>query len=73
MVFALVERGGNVRSMYLDHRNVRTAIRSHLDRYLAEFDCRTNTRAKLGINDAQRTGIAVAGAAGKRLMYKTAH
>jgi transposase-like protein len=30
MVFALVERGGNVRSMYLDHRNVRSAIRSHL-------------------------------------------
>src|ERR1700688_2654228 len=25
MVFALVERGGNVRSMYLDHRNVRMA------------------------------------------------
>lgn len=140
MVFALVERGGNVRSMYLDHRNVRTAIRSHLheesrlftdgsktyfsvmpnksqhesvdhskfewsrgevhtntlegffsifkrglvgvyqhmdkkhlDRYLAEFDFRMNTRAKLGINDAQRTGIAVTGAAGKRLTYKTAH
>jgi transposase-like protein len=45
----------------------------HLDRYLAEFDFRRNTRAKLGINDAQRTGMAVAGARGKRLMYKTAH
>jgi transposase-like protein len=31
MVFALVERGGNVRSMYLDHRNVRSAIYKHLD------------------------------------------
>jgi hypothetical protein len=30
MVFALVERGGNVRSMYLDHRNVRSAIYKHL-------------------------------------------
>jgi transposase-like protein len=28
-VFALVERGGNVRSMYLDHRNVRTAVCKH--------------------------------------------
>jgi transposase-like protein len=138
MVFSLVERGGNIRSMYLDHRNVRGAIRQHLhedsnlftdgsktyfsvmpnksqhhsvdhskfewsrgdvhtntlegffsifkrglvgvyqhmdkkhlDRYLAEFDFRMNTRAKLGINDTQRTGIAVAGAAGKRLTYKT--
>ena len=26
----------------------------HFDRYLAEFDFRQNTRAKLGINDAQR-------------------
>lgn len=30
MVFALVERGGNVRSMYLDHRNVRSAVYKHL-------------------------------------------
>jgi transposase-like protein len=30
MVFALVERGGNIRSMYLDHRNVRSAIYKHL-------------------------------------------
>jgi hypothetical protein len=29
----------------------------HLDRYLAEFDFRMNTREKLGINDAQRTGL----------------
>jgi len=32
MVFALVERGGNIRSMYLDHRNVRRALGKHLDR-----------------------------------------
>jgi len=133
-VFALVERGGNVRSMYLDDKNVRGALvkhldersrlvtdgsnvykgqmvnhesvdhskyewkrddvhtntlegffsifkrglvgvyqymdKAHLDRYLAEFDFRMNTREKLGINDVQRMGIAVAGAKGKRLTYK---
>jgi transposase-like protein len=47
--------------------------KKHLNRYLSEFDFRQNTRAKLGISDAQRTGIAVAGARGKRLTYKTAH
>jgi transposase-like protein len=139
-VFALVERGGNIRSMYLDHRNVRSAIRTHLDptsrlvtdgsktyfsvmpnksqhesvdhskfewargdihtntlegffsifkrglvgvyqhmdkkhlnRYLAEFDFRMNTRVKLGIDDSQRTGMAVAGARGKRLTYRNAN
>jgi transposase-like protein len=133
-VFSLVERGGNVRSMYLDDKNVRGALakhlhddsrlvtdganvykgqvinhesvdhskfewkrgdvhtntlegffsifkrglvgtyqhmdKAHLDRYLAEFDFRMNTRAKLDINDVQRTAIAVQGAKGKRLTYK---
>jgi transposase-like protein len=136
-VFSLVERGGNIRSMYLYDKNIRSALqkhlhedsrlvtdgsqsykflgykhesvdhskyewargdvhtntlegffsifkrglvgvfqhidKKHLDRYLAEFDFRMNTRAKLGINDMQRTGIAVAGAAGKRLTYETTH
>jgi transposase-like protein len=139
-VLSLVERGGNIRSMYVDDRNVRGALsehldersrlvtdgstvyktvmpsadqhesvdhskfewargdvhtntlegffsifkrglvgvyqhmsKKHLDRYLAEFDFRMNTRAKLGINDAQRTGIAVAGARGKRLQYTRAN
>jgi hypothetical protein len=139
-VFSLVQRGGNIRSMYLDDKNIRGAIdehlhsgsrlvtdgatiyktvmpfksqhesvdhskyewargdvhtntlegffsifkrglvgvyqhmdKKHLDRYLAEFDFRMNTRAKLGIDDAQRAKIAVQGASGKRLMYKTAH
>ena len=136
-VLSLVERGGDIRSMYLDDKNVRRALvrhldersrlvtdgstvyrgqsethesvdhskfewargdvhtntlegffsifkrglvgvyqhmdNKHLDRYLAEFDVRMNTRAKLGISDAQRTGMAVAGARGKRLQYKTAH
>lgn len=136
-VFALVERGGDIRSMYLDDKNIRGALvkhlhddsrlvtdgaqtykfqvmnhesvdhskfewvrgdvhtntlegffsifkrglvgvyqhmdNKHLDRYLAEFDFRMNTRAKLGINDMQRTSIALQGVRGKRLMYKTAH
>jgi transposase-like protein len=140
MVFALVERGGNVRSMYLDHRNVRSAVykhlhdasrlvtdgsnvyrfimpskeqhesvdhskfewargdvhtntlegyfsifkrglvgiyqhmdKRHLHRYLSEFDFRMNTRAKLGINDVQRSEIALQGFKGKRLTYETTH
>jgi hypothetical protein len=39
----------------------------HLDRYLAEFDFRQNTRAKLGINDKERAAIAIRSARGKRL------
>jgi transposase-like protein len=136
-VFSLVERGGNIRSMYLDEKNIRDALskhlhedsrlvtdgstsykgqvlkhesvdhskyewargdvhtntlegffsifkrglvgvyqhmdKKHLDRYLAEFDFRMNTRAKFGINDVQRTGIAIEGFAGKRLTYQTTH
>jgi hypothetical protein len=45
----------------------------HFDRYLAEFDFRQNTRAKLGINDVQREAIAVQGAKGKRLTYQTTY
>lgn len=44
----------------------------HLDRYLAEFDFRQNTRAKLGIDDATRADIALKGIAGKRLTYRRA-
>jgi transposase-like protein len=43
----------------------------HLDRYLAEFDFRQNTRVALGINDEQRADVALKGAAGKRLTYQT--
>jgi transposase-like protein len=43
----------------------------HLDRYLAEFDFRQNTRAKLGIDDVSRADIALQGAKGKRLTYRT--
>jgi transposase-like protein len=45
----------------------------HFDRYLAEFDFRQNTRAKLGINDEQRTALAVQAGKGKRLTYQTTH
>lgn len=135
-VLSLVERGGRIRSTYLDHKNVREALKEHLhwdthlmtdrakmymlqtekhsavdhsryewangdahintlegffsifkrglvgvyqhmdkrhlDRYLAEFDFRMNTRAKLGFTDEDRTAIAVKGAIGKRLTYETA-
>jgi transposase-like protein len=136
-VLSLVERGGEIRSMVLDHRNVRAALYEHLDfesrlvtdgaqayknmlpvgqhesvdhskyewvrgdvhtntlegffsifkrgligvyqhmdekhidRYLAEFDFRQNNRAKLGINDIERSQIALRGAKGKRLTYQT--
>jgi transposase-like protein len=136
IVLSLVERGGNIRSVYLDHKTVRSALRKnmdwnsrlvtdgaqhyvkvlphgqhesvdhskgeyvrgdvhtntlegffslfkrglvgtyqhidekHLNRYLAEFDFRQNTRAKLGIDDATRTAIAVKGCEGKRLTYR---
>lgn len=43
----------------------------HFDRYLAEFDFRQNTRAKLGINDTERADIALCGVKGKRLTYQT--
>ena len=135
VVMTLVERGGNIRSTFLDHRSVMSVVRQnvhhesrlvtdqaahyrhppvakhetvdhskfewtrgdvstnelegffsvlkrglvgiyqhvdkkHLDRYLAEFDFRQNTRAKLGINDEQRAALAIRGAAGKRLTYE---
>ena len=43
----------------------------HFNRYLAEFDFRQNARERLGVNDMQREAIAVRGARGKRLTYKT--
>ncbi len=136
VVLALVERGGNIRSVTLDHRGVSKHLRrmvhkdsrlvtdtaqhyalppvashdsvdhskfewvrgdvhtntlegffsvikrglvgvyqhvdtKHLDRYLAEFDFRQNTRAKLGISDIQREALAIQGAKGKRLTFET--
>ena len=136
IVLSLVERGGNTRSVVLDHRGVARHLRAnihkdsklvsdkapyykfppvaahesvdhskgeyvrgdvhvntlegffsvvkrglvgiyqhvdskHLDRYLAEFDFRQNTRVKLGYNDEQRASIALTGFAGTRLTYQT--
>lgn len=44
----------------------------HLHRYLAEYDFRYSHRARLGIDDASRTGKAILGSVGKRLTYRTA-
>lgn len=41
----------------------------HLQRYLHEFDFRYSNRSALGIEDAERTSLAIKGAEGKRLMY----
>ena len=136
VVLSLVERGGDIRSLVVDHRKIGPMIRQHVhkdsrlvtdkaqhykfpavakhesvdhskyewarddvhtntlegffsvfkrgligtyqhidskhfERYLAEFDFRFNTRAKLGVNDVRREALAVRGAAGKRLTYET--
>jgi transposase-like protein len=43
----------------------------HLQRYLHEFDFRYSNRSKLGIEDAERTTLAIKGATGKRLTYRS--
>lgn len=45
----------------------------HLHRYLREFDFRYSNRSALGIEDAERAGIALKGAEGKRLTYRQPH
>jgi transposase-like protein len=42
----------------------------HLHRYLAEFDFRYNNRVRLGVDDVERTALAVQGIVGKRLTYR---
>lgn len=42
----------------------------HLQRYLQEFDFRYSNRAKLGVDDAERTTRTIKGVAGKRLTYR---
>lgn len=42
----------------------------HLHRYLAEFDFRYSNRSGRGIEDRERTDIALRGIAGKRLTYR---
>lgn len=42
----------------------------HLHRYLSEFDFRYSNRARLGVDDVERTARAVKGIVGKRLTYR---
>lgn len=44
--------------------------KKHLHRYLAEYDFRYSNRAKLGVDDEERTSRAIRGIVGKRLMYR---
>jgi hypothetical protein len=61
--FSILKRG-----IYGIYRHVSEA---HLQRYLTEFDFRYSNRAKLGIDDVQRTDLAIVGAQGRRLTYRT--
>jgi transposase-like protein len=60
--FSILKRG-----IYGVYQHVSEA---HLHRYLAEFDFRHNTRAKLGVTDGERTVKALKGIEGKRLTYR---
>ena len=42
----------------------------HLQRYLTEFEFRYNNRSGLGVNDGERTVLALQGIEGKRLTYR---
>jgi hypothetical protein len=42
----------------------------HLQRYMDEFDFRYSNRVALGVDDSQRSVLAIRGAAGKRLTYQ---
>ncbi len=61
--FSVLKRG-----IYGVYQHVSEA---HLHRYLAEFDFRHSNRAKLGINDKTRADLALVGAKGKRLTYRS--
>ena len=45
--------------------------KNHLHRYLAEFDFRYTNRMAQGVDDFERTVIALLGIQGKRLIYQT--
>ena len=60
--FALLKRG-----VFGTFHNISEA---HLHRYLAEFDFRANTR---DMNDGERAAALLAGAQGKRLLYRQPH
>ncbi|MCC7267719.1 MAG: IS1595 family transposase [Caulobacteraceae bacterium] len=62
--FSIFKRG--MRGVY------QHASKKHMHRYLAEFDFRYSNRAALGVTDAARADLALAGVVGKRLTYQTA-
>jgi transposase-like protein len=45
----------------------------HLHRYLAEFDFRYSHRSAVGVEDQDRSQIALRGVSGKRLKYRSPH
>jgi transposase-like protein len=61
-VFSIFKRGMKGIYQHCDER--------HLHRYLAEFDFRYNTRAKLGFTDADRMSKSIDGIVGKHLTYR---
>lgn len=61
--FSIFKRGMKGVYQHCDER--------HLQRYLAEFDFRYNSRANLGYNDTDRANKILSGVVGKRLSYKT--
>lgn len=61
--FSIVKRG-----IYGIYQHVSEA---HLHRYLGEFDFRYTNRIRLGIDDVARADLAIIGAKGKRLTYRT--
>jgi hypothetical protein len=63
--YSIFKRG--MRGIY-QHRSEK-----HLHRYLSEFDFRYSNRVRLGVDDVERTELAVKGIVGKRLKYRTAH
>ena len=44
--------------------------KKHLHRYVAEFEFRYNNRSANGVEDAERSRLALQGARGKRLTYQ---
>lgn len=60
--FSILKRG-----LYGTYQHV---SEHHLHRYLNEFDHRYNHRERLGVNDTERTGVAVRNAKGRRLTYR---
>jgi transposase-like protein len=62
--FSIFKRG--MRGVY------QHASKKHLHRYVAEFDFRYSNRVALGVDDQERTTIALQGVVGRRLTYRSA-